>query len=120
MTGKKEIIEMANAGITKEQAIELANSNWWLNLSARDIVMFQLFEPLLCMPFDVFHEAIEKALGRPVWTHEFGLNYEGLKKEFLGKADPPTMEEIINLIPKEKRIIVCLGEPEEWEKDKKA
>jgi hypothetical protein len=29
-----------------------------------------------------------------------------LKKEFLGIKKAPTMEEIINLIPKEKRIIV--------------
>lgn len=61
------------------------------------------------MPFQVFHEAIEKALGRPVFTHEFGLNREGLQKEFLGEIDPPTFEECINLIPKEKRLIVMVG-----------
>jgi hypothetical protein len=62
------------------------------------------------VPFEVFHEAIEKALGRPVWTHEFGLNMEGLKKEFLGETPPPTMEEIMNLIPEEKRVIIEVPE----------
>lgn len=54
----------------------------------------------------MFHEAVEKALGRPVWTHEFGLNWDGLKKELMGEAPAPTMQEIIDLIPEEKRIIV--------------
>ncbi len=60
------------------------------------------------MPFDVFHEAIEKVLHRPVYTHEFGLNYVGIVLEYLGEKQPPTFEEIINMIPEEKRIIVGL------------
>jgi hypothetical protein len=98
--------EMNAMEITEEQAIKLHDSGWWIGLEPRDIVKFQLFEDRLCMPFDVFHEALEKALGRPVWTHELGLNHEGLQKEFLGEAERPTMEEIINLIPEEKRIII--------------
>jgi hypothetical protein len=58
------------------------------------------------MPFSIFHEAITKALGRPVFTHEFGLNREGLIKELFRGAPAPTLEEIINLIPEEKRIII--------------
>lgn len=70
--------------------------------------MFQLFEPLLCMPFDIFHEAVEKTLNRSVFTHEFGLNWKGLQKEILGEKDPPTFTEIIDLIPEEKRIIITI------------
>ena len=96
--------------LTKEQAIKFAESKIWEteNWTARQIVEFQLFQKILCMPFDVFHEAMEKALGRPVYTHEFGLNVEGLKKEFLGEKSPPTLEEIIQMIPAEKRVVVML------------
>lgn len=64
----------------KEDAIALSESKFWETMSYRDRAMFQMFEPLLCMPFDVFHEAVEKTLSRPVFTHEFGLNTEGLRK----------------------------------------
>lgn len=86
--------------LTKEQAITLWESKFWETMSYREKATFQLFEPLLCMPFGIFHEAIEKTLGRPVFTHEFALNLNGLKDELLGNRTAPTLEEIINLIPK--------------------
>lgn len=92
--------------LTKEQAIRLVESNWWVGMSHRDIAMFQLHEPRLCMPFDKFHEAVEKALGRPVFTHEFGLNWYGLQKELRGEKDPPTFEEILGLIPPDKHVLI--------------
>lgn len=92
--------------LTKEQAIELAKSEWWKGLSAHDIVMFQLFESRLCMDFSDFHKALEECLGRGVWTHELGLDCDGIKKEFLGDRSAPTFEQICNLIPVDKRMIV--------------
>lgn len=92
--------------LTKEQAINLADSEIWKEWSDEEVVKFQLFQKRLCMNFSRFHEAVEKVLGRPVFTHEFGMNYEGIVKEYLGVEEPPTFEEIINLIPEEKRIIV--------------
>ena len=92
--------------MTSKQAIELANTGFWEKMSYRDIATFQLFEEKLCMPFDVFHEAVEKALGRPVFTHEFGLDFDGLRAELLGSREAPTLDEIINLIPEDKRIVV--------------
>lgn len=92
--------------MNKEQAIQLYNSKFWEPMSYRDRAIFQLWEDKLCMPFNVFHEAMEKALGRPVFTHEFGLNRDGLKKELLGEAPTPSLEDIINLIPEDKRLIV--------------
>lgn len=94
--------------LTQEEAIALSKTEFWKNMSHRDLAMFQMFEPRLCMPFDVFHEAIEKTLGRPVFTHEFGLNADGIRKELLGEAPAPTFEEILNLIPKEKRVIAVV------------
>lgn len=95
--------------MTKEEAIQLSESNFWEGMTFEERAKFQLFEPLLCMPFDVFHEAVEKALGRPVWTHEFGFNVEGLRKELLKEAQAPTMADIINMIPADKRVIVVAG-----------
>jgi hypothetical protein len=94
--------------MTREQAIKLAESKFWENMELKDIAKFQLFEEKLCMPFGVFHNAIEKTLDRPVFTHEFGLNVEGLKKELLKEKPMPTIEEIINLIPKDKQIIFLI------------
>lgn len=92
----------------KKQALKLYESEFWKDLSDEQIAKFQLFEDKLCMPFGVFHQAIEKVLKRPVYTHEFALNRKGLMKELMHDAPPPTLEEIINLIPEEKRIIIQL------------
>jgi hypothetical protein len=70
--------------IGKEKAIELANSEWWKKegITHWDICKVQLFTRELCMDFGDFHEAIEMCLGRPVFTHEFGTNIEGIVSEF--------------------------------------
>ena len=47
----------------KDQAIKLGESKFWETMSFKERALFQFFEPLLCMPFDIFHEAIEKTLG---------------------------------------------------------
>lgn len=94
--------------MTKEDAIRLYESKFWEDMDYRQRAIFQMHEEKLCMPFDVFHEAVEKTLGRPVWTHEFGLNYDGIKAELNGKRPAPTMEEIINMIPKDKRVLVIV------------
>jgi len=99
--------------IGKEAAIALHDTEWWKAKSHREIAEFQLFTAELCCPFGVFHEAIEKSLGRPVFTHEFGLNYEGICAEFLGGQEAPSFEEILNLIPQEKRLIVRLDNDSE-------
>lgn len=95
--------------IGKDRAIALAATGWWHGLTPREICDVQLFTAELCMDFPAFHEAVEKSLGRPVWTHEFGLDYAGLVAEYLGKRPAPTLDEIIDLIPEDKRILI------EWE-----
>src|SRR5512139_2728550 len=81
--------------MTREEAIAKAKGRWWEKRTAKEIVAFQLYEELLCMPFDVFHAAMEEALGRSVYTHEFGTNVSGLQAEFEGKRGPATLPEII-------------------------
>ena len=92
--------------IGKELAVAYYDTEWWKDKSYPQIAEFQLFTAELCCPFDVFHEAVEKSLNRPVFTHEFGLNYDGICKEFLGEKEPPNMNEILSLIPKEKLIVI--------------
>lgn len=94
--------------LTKEQAIELAESGAWKDMNLRQRAEFQMLQNRLCMPFDVFHEAVEKTLGRPVYTHEFGLNRDGLIAELFEDKEPPTLQEIIEMIPAEKRIIISI------------
>lgn len=92
--------------MTPAEAKSFGESKVWESWTYEQIVRLQLFQMQLCVPWAIFHEAIEKVLGRPIYTHEFGLNYEGIVLEYLGEKQPPTLEEIINLIPAEKRIII--------------
>jgi hypothetical protein len=94
--------------MNKEEAIRMAESKFWEDLTHRQIAEFQLFEPRLCMPWNVFHEAVSKSLGRDVFSHEFGLDLDGLKKELMGEKKPPTLAESISLIPEDKRVILCV------------
>lgn len=91
--------------LTKEQAIKMYESDVWQTWSSEQVVRFQLFQKRLCMPFSNFHRCIEEVFGRPVFTHEFG-NRDEMIKEYLGEKDMPTIDEIINLIPAEKRIVI--------------
>jgi len=94
--------------LTKEQAIQFAETKAYESMSQREIAEFQLEQDKLCMPFDVFHKAITETLARPVYTHEFGMNKAGLKQELFLNAKPPSLEDIINLIPEEKRIVLSI------------
>lgn len=78
--------------MTKEEAIKLYETRWWEAKTEEEIAEFQIHEPKLCCPFDVFHGAVETWLGRPVWTHEFA-DTQALIDEKQGKRkaeDPIT------------------------------
>ncbi len=67
-TGKEDTV------ITREQAVKFSESGWWEGKTACEITALQLYESRLCMPeLQMFHEAVEVALGRPVFTHEFAF-----------------------------------------------
>lgn len=102
----------AQVSIGKEAAIALAEAKHWEGMTHQERARFQLHTVELTMPFGVFQEAMEKTLGRPVWTHEFGLNLDGLIKEMNGDAPAPTMAQILELIPAEKRVVVRLDGPQ--------
>lgn len=98
--------------LTQEQAIALAQTGWWKDKDAKLIVDFQLFESRLCMDFSDFHGAVEEALGRPVWSHEFA-DAAALRREYLRETDPPTFEQIMGKIPEAARIIVVKTDEDE-------
>lgn len=96
--------------MTEEQAIAFAKNKLYECMTDRQIAELQLEQDRLCMPFDVFHKALESALGRPVYTHEIGLDRGELIKELRGEKPAPTLEEILGLIPKEKLVVVEMKE----------
>lgn len=73
-----------DTGISEAEAKRLDELGWYKDKTPEEIVSFQLFEKRLCMPFDQFQAAVESALGRPVWTHEFA-SPKCLREEFLEK-----------------------------------
>ena len=55
--------------MTEAEAITLADSKFWETMTMRERAVFQMFESRLCMPFSVFHEAIDEALkGMRTWV----------------------------------------------------
>ena len=92
--------------LSKEEAIELAESGKWKDWPDRALVGFQLFQKKMCVDFSAFHAAIERVLERPVYTHEFGMNFDGLVAEFLGESPKPSFQDIMDMIPEDKRIII--------------
>jgi hypothetical protein len=92
--------------LTKEQAIAFFDAKKWESMSLRDRAFFQMEQNLLCMPFDKFHEAMEHVLCRPVWTHEFGLNRDGLMAEMTKDRPAPTFDDILALLPADKTVLV--------------
>lgn len=95
--------------LTREEAVAFHDSKAYESMPLRERALFQMNQKLLCMPFGTFHEAVEKTLGRSVFTHEFA-NRAGLLKELLGEKPAPTFDEIMNLIPAEKRVLVIKTE----------
>ena len=90
--------------LTQEQAIAFSNSCAWQQMTDTERALLQINQDRLCMPFDVFQESVENTVGRPVWTHEFGIReaVEQLRIEIESKAGPSMMEHIIGLLPSNK------------------
>lgn len=96
-----------------EQMERFDNNHWWTSKDKKVLGYYQLMNPILLVPFDKFHEALEFLLGRPVWTHEMGLNYEGPKAEaeraFNGTQD--SNEQKAESIKKSFEQLADLGKP---------
>ena len=86
--------------LSKEEAGELYDSGWWEDKTDQEIIAFQLFEPLLCMPFNEFHRAVEQVFNRPVYTHEFAFT-EQLQAEYLTQRPPMSLGESLSRLQEE-------------------
>ena len=91
--------------LTQQQAIALHESAFWVGMTEHDIAAFQLAAEKLCMPLDVFKDALEGALRRPVLIHEL-RDFDRLKRELSGEAAPATLAEVLALLPSGKRVIL--------------
>jgi hypothetical protein len=93
--------------LSRDEALMIANSGVWRKWSDEERFLFQINQERLCMDFSVFHESTEKALKRPVYTHEF-VNPKLLLAEFEGKIPKATMTDILNRLPKNKEVILAI------------
>ncbi len=90
-----------DTGLTTGQAVRFSESGWYKGKTAEEIVAMQLFEPKLIVPkFEIFHKAIEEALGVPVQTVEFGFCKDKLQQSFKEKV--VNAEELIEKMLQEK------------------
>ena len=92
--------------LTREQAVALYESGFWESLAYVERARFQLSVKRLCMPFDVFVEAVERALGRPATVGEF-LASNRLLAELTGERQPPDVEELLSMLPEDTRILLA-------------
>lgn len=94
--------------LSKKQAIAIFEGGEWRDWTDEEIVKLQLYQKRLCVPFDVYHRAIGKVLGRGVFTHEFAgdKGFYALQEEYEGNRLAPTFEEIIAMLPAEKVVVV--------------
>jgi len=102
--------------LTREQAIALHDTKWWLHHDEKTVSAFQLFNERLAMPFDEFHRCIEVALDRPVFTHEF-VDPDSLLAELNGLLPAPSFDEIMAKLPAEKTIVAMPGDASKGEGD---
>ncbi len=86
---------------SKEEAKAISESRVWAEWTDVQILHLQLFQNHLCMPFGRYHTALERCLGRPVYTNTIEYNKPKLIKEFLSIASTHSFEEIMELIPQE-------------------
>lgn len=86
--------------LNRAQATALYDSQFWRFLNAEERAYFQLNVDRLCMPFLVFHQAVEICLNRRVGAGEY-LRPRALLRELTGNRPTPPVEEILNLVPRD-------------------
>ena len=96
-----------------EQMENFGDNRWWTSKDKKILGYYQLITPIMLVSFDKFHESLEFLLGRPVWTHEMALNYEGLKAEGerAFKGTPDSEEQKSESIKKSFEQLANLGKP---------
>jgi len=67
------------------KAMQKYTFDWWNSEDIIEKAVYQLFEPILIIPFGIMFKGITQLLDRPVFNTEFGLNLgvEELQEEVL-------------------------------------
>jgi integrase len=89
-----------NAPQTKTIAQAKAKYNypWWASDNPIEVFWGQVNEEIAVVPFEKYHSCAEKAMGRPVFRHEFG-DPQSLIDEFMERIPKPTLEDVLKKIP---------------------
>jgi hypothetical protein len=98
--------EMRKENIKKTKA-KYGKNHWWASKDPKELFWGQINEPILIIDFGKFHEAAEKALGRPVWSHEFARP-DVLIQEYQGKIPKANFADVMDKIPEGKKIITVV------------
>ena len=72
--------------LTKEQAIKFFDDKKWEPMTPFQRAGFQLFQDCLCMPFKIFHEAMELVFKRKIEHQEYMYCVHNLRLEMLNIA----------------------------------
>lgn len=91
--------------LTKEQAIELAKTEWWKDVNFASVAAFQVTQNKLCCPIDVYKESLVKTLNREVFTHELSQP-EKLIAEMNKEKKAPSFAEIVAMMPQGKSAVI--------------
>lgn len=100
-----DLSRIADQQMTKDEAIAFSKSGRWKDLTDDQLFRLQMSQEKLCVPFSEFHRAAEAALNRPIFTHEFAYP-DRLWEEYHGLRDKATLDDILDLLPADKTIVV--------------
>jgi arginyl-tRNA synthetase len=77
---------MSIAQLTEEQAIAFYHSNKWQAWDAKTRAVFQLQQNKVCMPANVFRQAVSEALSRPIEMQDIYLDRHVMLQELQQSA----------------------------------
>lgn len=65
-------------------------------MTYQEAIIISCYTGYVCCEFSDMHEAVEKKLGFPVWTHEFA------DKEIMEKIRAAFKEDFLSILPKKE------------------
>ena len=78
----------------------------WESMSWEELAKFQVTQETLCVPFDLYRNAAERTLGRPLFNLQLANGRERVKSELFGGTPPESLREVIDIIPLHKRMVL--------------
>lgn len=93
------------------------DNHWWEpDVDPRKFAYYQINEDLmLCGDFSHFHESIELLLGRPIWTHEFGISADKLRQE--AERAWKYQVGVTSEVERQERVAEVFDDLEKWGKE---